>query len=207
MLTHVAHWLLAYGYAGVFILVALESLALPLPGETILVTAAIYAGKTHNLRIDILIATAALAVVVGGGAGFLLGRNGGHRLLHRYQRYLHLDDARLRLGQYLFKEYGGRVVFFGRFIALLRSVAAFLAGANHMALGRFFAFHATGAIAWAALFGLGGYFLGDEAERVTGTAGLLIGIVGGTALVVGFLYIRHHMEQLQHLADQSGSGA
>lgn len=203
MLTHLTHWLLAYGYAGVFVLVALESLALPVPGETILVTAAVYAGKTHHLRIGLLIATAALAVVIGGAAGFVLGRNGGDRILRRYRRYLHLDEARLRLGQYLFSEYGGRVVFFGRFVALLRSAAAFLAGINHMAFGRFFAFHVAGAIAWAALFGWGGYVLGDEAENVTSVAGIVIGAVGLVGLFLGFLYVKRHIEQLQLRADQS----
>lgn len=202
VVAHLTQWLLAYGYTGVFVLVALESLALPLPGETVLVTAAIYAGKTHHLRIGLLITTAALGVIAGGIAGFFLGRKGGHQLLRKYRTYLHLDDARLRLGQYLFSEYGGRVVFFGRFVALLRSAAAFLAGVNHMAPGRFFAFHVAGAVTWAAIFGLGGYLLGDQAERVTSAAGLTIGAVGGAALILGAVYIKHHLEQLQLRADR-----
>src|SRR4051812_5899748 len=192
----IAHWLLAYGYAGVFLVVALESLALPVPGETVLVTAAIYAGKTHGLRIDLLVVTAAIAVIAGGSAGFLLGRLGGYPLLRRYHRYLHLDEPKIRLGQYLFVRYGGRVVFFGRFVALLRAFAAFLAGVNRMGVSRFLLFHAVGAVVWAGLFGYGGYVLGDQIERFSRTAGLAIGAATACAVVVGIVFMRRNYRRL-----------
>jgi membrane protein DedA with SNARE-associated domain len=201
--THLAHWVLAYGYAGVFIVVALESLMLPIPGETVLVSAAIYAGKTHHLSVVLLVATAAVAVIVGGGAGFLLGRAGGYPLLRRYHRYLHLDEPQLRLGQYLFQRYGGRVVFFGRFVAVLRAFAAFLAGVNRMSTSRFFFFHAVGAVTWATVFACGGYLLGDRLERFSRTAG--IAVTGATILAVigGFLFMQHNFRKLQVEADRA----
>jgi membrane protein DedA with SNARE-associated domain len=199
----IAQWLLAYGYVGVFLVVALESLALPVPGETVLVTAAIYAGKTHDLRIGLLVATATLAVIVGGVAGFFLGRVGGYPLLRRYHRYLHLDEPELRLGQYLFLRYGGRVVFFGRFVALLRAFAAFLAGVNRMAISRFLMFHAIGALAWAAIFGYGGYALGDRMERFSRPAGVAIGAVTLGAFVLAVTFMRRNYRRLQFEADRA----
>lgn len=202
-MSHAIHWLLTYGYAGVFLVVALESLALPIPGETVLVAAAIYAGKTHHLQIGLLVAVAAIAVVVGGGAGFLLGRARGYAFVRRYQRYLHLNEPRLRLGQYLFLRYGGRLVFFGRFVALLRAFVAFLAGVNQMPMMRFFVWHAVGALAWATFFGFGGYLLGDEIERFSRTAGLLVLTGAVVGIAFGLSYLQRHFRKLQLRADQT----
>jgi membrane protein DedA with SNARE-associated domain len=200
---HLAHWVLEYGYAGVFVIVALESLMLPVPGETVLVTAAIYAGKTHHLSIALLVVTAVAAVIVGGAAGFFLGRAGGYPLLRRYHRYLHLDEGQLRVGQYLFECYGGRVVFFGRFVALLRAFAAFLAGVNRMGTSRFFLFHAAGAVTWAALFGFGGYLLGDRLESFGRTAGLVIAGAAILAVIAGVRFVQHNFRKFQIEADRT----
>ncbi len=81
---------------------------------------------------------------------------------------IHIEERRLKLGQYLFLKHGGKVVFFGRFVAVLRAFAAFLAGTNRMPWPRFLLFNATGGMVWATLFGLGGYFLGDNIHRLTG---------------------------------------
>jgi membrane protein DedA with SNARE-associated domain len=110
----------------VFGLIASESSGIPLPGETALVSAAIYAGNTHSLDIGFLILVAAAAAVVGDNLGFWVGRELGFRVLVRYGRYLGLDEARLKLGQYLFLRHGGKIVFLGRFVAVLRAFAAVL---------------------------------------------------------------------------------
>ena len=203
MTAQLAHWVVEYGYAGVFVVVALESLLLPVPGETVLVSAAIYAGKTHHLNIALVMATAAIAVIAGGGAGFLLGRIGGYPLLQRYHRYLHIDDPQLRLGQYLFLRYGGRVVFFGRFVALLRAFAAFLAGVNRMTTSRFFLFHVAGALVWALLFGLGGYLLGDRLETFSRTAGIVVAAATIIAITAGIVFVQHNFRKLQVEADRT----
>ena len=121
-----------YGYWAVGVIVALESMGIPLPGETVLVLAALYAGGHHDLNIWGIIASAAIGAILGDNVGYLLGRELGYRLLRRYGRYVGLTDTRIKLGQYLFLRHGGKVVFFGRFIAVLRVLAAFLAGANRM---------------------------------------------------------------------------
>src|SRR5689334_23332722 len=113
----------SYGYVAVGGIVALESMGLPLPGEATLIAAALYAGATHDLDIGFVIAAAAIGAVVGDNAGYWIGREVGYPLLYRYGRYLGLTESRLKLGQYLFREHGGKIVFFGRFVAVLRALA------------------------------------------------------------------------------------
>src|SRR2546428_8628074 len=165
------HLLSTYGYWAVLIFVAIESSGIPFPGETMLLVAAIYAGTTHRLAIPLVIAAAALGAILGDNIGYWVGREGGYRLLRRYGHYLHIDERRVKLGQYLFRKHGGKVVFFGRFIAVLRAWAAFLAGTNRMPWPRFLLFNALGGIIWATLYGLGGYLLGDQIRRLTGPVG------------------------------------
>src|SRR5436305_12847379 len=170
---HDLHQLLGtYGYWAVFVFIAIESTGIPFPGETMLLAAAIYAGTTHHLSIFLVIMAAAIGAILGDNLGFLLGRSGGYRLLHRYGRYIRLDERKLKLGQYLFMKHGGKVVFFGRFIAVLRAWAAFLAGTNQMMWPRFLLFNALGGSVWAILIGLGGYYLGDRVHRLSGPGGL-----------------------------------
>src|ERR671925_1694627 len=101
------HLLVAYGYWAVLLFVAIESTGIPFPGETMLLAAAVYAGTTHHLQIPLVIAAAAGGAILGDNLGFLIGREGGYRLLHRYGRYVPLDARRLKLGRYLFLRNGG----------------------------------------------------------------------------------------------------
>jgi membrane protein DedA with SNARE-associated domain len=145
--------LTSFGYLAVFGLVEIESLGIPLPGETMLITAGIYAGATHNLSIAAVIAAAAAGAIIGDNIGYAVGYRGGLPLLRRFGRYIRVDERRIKLGRYLFSRYGGRVVFFGRFVSILRTYAAFLAGTNHMMWRRFFAFNASGGILWSLGYG------------------------------------------------------
>lgn len=173
--------LATYGYWAVFLCIAVESAGVPVPGETMLLAAAVYGGATHQLHVALVIAAAAGGAIVGDNLGYLLGRVGGDRLLRRYGHYVRLDERRLKIGRYLFLRYGGPAVFFGRFVAILRMWAAFLAGAHRMPWGRFLAFNVAGGIAWAALYGWGGYALGDSVLR---DGGPLRFIAMGLAVVV-----------------------
>src|ERR1700722_2383719 len=116
----------AYGLWALFVALMMESLGLPLPGEIMLISAAIYAGSTHELSIGLVVAVATVATIIGGSMGYLIGRSVGFLLLHRYGRYVGLVERRLKVGQYLFLRHGGKIVFFGRFVALLRILAALL---------------------------------------------------------------------------------
>ena len=168
------------------VVVALESAGVPLPGETILVAAALLA-TTNQIDIAIIVAAAATGAIVGDGIGYTVGRRFGTPFLRKYGRYIRLDENRLLIGRYLFFRYGNAVVFLGRFVAVLRMFAALLAGANSMPAGRFFFFNVTGGICWACLFGFGAYAVGTEMFKVSKTLSLVslgLFIVAGSAFSI-----------------------
>jgi membrane protein DedA with SNARE-associated domain len=178
----VASVVVAHGYPAVALIVGLESMGLPVPGETVLITAAIYAGSTHGLELGPIIAAAAAGAIAGDAAGFWIGRWVGDPLLQQYGRRVRLTPQRLALGRQLFERYGGALVFFGRFVSLLRTLAALLAGVNRMPWRRFLAFNAAGGFAWATTIGVGAYLLGQRIERVHGVIG-----VAGLIMTIGVI--------------------
>lgn len=200
------HLLTTYGYWAVLVFVAIESIGIPFPGETILLAAAIYAGRTHHLFIPLVIAAAATGAILGDNIGFLIGREGGYRLLRRYGRYIRLDEHKLKLGQYLFRKHGGKVVFFGRFIAVLRTFAAFLAGVNRMRWPRFLLFNALGGIVWATLYGMGGYLLGNNIHQLTGPVGTITIILAVIIIIAFFVFLRRNEHRLEEEAERALPG-
>ena len=181
-----------YGLWMVFALIMLESMAVPLPGETDLISAALYAGSTHEISIVVVILVAASAAIVGDNVGYLVGRTIGSRLVARYGRYIRLDEARLKVGQYLFLRHGGKIVFFGRFVAFLRAYAALLAGINRMSWPRFLVMNALGALCWAGLMGGAAYLFGGQIRRVSGPVGGVVLVVAIGFVVGGFFFFRRH---------------
>lgn len=197
----------SYGYLAVFVVVALESAGLPLPGETILLSASIYSGSTGHLDISLIVAAAAAAAILGDNLGYWVGRRWGMPLLLRYGHLIAIDHGRLKLGQYLFREHGGKIVFFGRFTAMLRAYAAVLAGVNRLDSGRFMLFNGLGGVAWASLMGFGAYFCGRKIEHVVGPIGLgLLALVifGGLAL---WMFMRRHEQRLLVAAEAAIPGS
>jgi membrane protein DedA with SNARE-associated domain len=191
------HLLPTYGYLAVILFVGLEAIGIPLPGESTLIAAALYAGATHHLNILVVAAVAAAAAIVGDNLGYLLGRTGGRRLVKRYGRYVHLTESRMAVGQYLFRRRGGNVVFFGRFLALLRTCAAFLAGVNRMPWRRFLAFNAAGGVLWAGLVSVGAYQLGNAAASL-GTMLTVVGIaLTLTITILAVVVMRRSFAKLQ----------
>lgn len=200
------HLLATYGYWIVLLFVAIESTGIPFPGETMLLAAAIYAGTTHHLQIPLVIAAAAAGAILGDNLGFWVGREGGYRLLRRFGHYIHLDERKLKLGQYLFMRHGGKVVFFGRFVAVLRAWAAFLAGTNRMPWSHFLVFNAAGGILWATIFGLGGYILGDNFSRIAGPAGTVLAVLAAGIIVVSLILLRRNQKRLEEEAERALPG-
>jgi len=162
-----------YGPRIIFGIVALENAGVPLPGETILVAAALLAATTGQISIVVVVLASAAGAIVGDGIGYMVGRRFGLPLIRRYGRYIRLDENRLLIGRYLFFRYGNVVVFFGRFVAVLRMFAALLAGANSMPAGRFFFFNITGGVCWACLFGFGAYAVGAGIYTISGTLSVI----------------------------------
>jgi membrane protein DedA with SNARE-associated domain len=183
-----------YGLWALFVLVMLESMGLPVPGETALVSAALYAGATQHFALWEVIAVAFAGAVTGDTAGYWIGRTLGFRLLARYGRHVRITEDRLKIGRYLFRRHGGKIVFFGRFVALLRVLAALLAGANHMPWPRFFVMNAAGGLAWAATFATAAYVFGDRVNRVEGpiAIGLLVLVAAGVCVA---LFTAHRYEK------------
>jgi membrane protein DedA with SNARE-associated domain len=199
-------WLTDYGYLAVFIVVGVESIGVPVPGETMLIVASLYAGSTHNLSIVLIVLVAAGGAIVGDNIGYTLGRQGGWRLLRRYGHRVGVDERRLKLGRYLFLRHGGKVVFFGRFIGILRTYAAALAGANHMPFRRFFSFNASGGLVWAAIYGFGYYYATHLLKKLN-TPFTVVAIAAAVAAAVGmFLFIRRNIEEWEDRAERALPG-
>ncbi len=191
-----------YGYWAVGLVVMFESAGIPLPGETILVAASIYAGHTDNLNIEGVILSAATGAIIGDNIGYWVGREFGAPLLYRHGGRIGATPEKIRIGQYFFKHWGGYVVFFGRFIALLRVLAAFLAGVNRLAPTTFFFFNAAGALVWSHVFGYGAFALGSAIEKATGpvgVAGLGFGVI---FLIAGWRYFKSHEDELIRRANE-----
>src|SRR5213080_1986448 len=188
--TTLQHYLATYGYLAVFIFVAIESTGIPFPGETMLLIAAIDAGRTHQLSIVLVIVAAASGAIIGDNIGFFVGREGGYRVLRRYGRYIGFNERRLKVGIYMFRRHGGKVVFFGRFVAVLRAWAAFLAGVNRMKWPPFLLFNALGGIVWATIYGLGGYLLGNNVHRLAGPIGTTTLVLALLLILAGIIFLR-----------------
>jgi membrane protein DedA with SNARE-associated domain len=200
------HWLVAYGYLAVFLVVGIESIGVPVPGETMLVAAALYAGSTHNLSIGLIVVVAAAGAIVGDNIGYAVGRHGGWRLLRRYGHRVGIGERRLKLGRYLFLRHGGKVVFFGRFVGILRTYAAALAGANHMPFPRFFSFNASGGVVWAAIYGFGYYYAAHLLTRLS-TPFTIVAIAVAVGVTLGmFLFIRRNVEEWEERAERALPG-
>jgi len=179
------HWALVL----LFVLVALESFGLPLPGETALIACAVLASQ-GSLPIAAVIAIAAVAAIIGDNLGYSAARRGGRPLLERNRLTRHYAERYLPAGERFFARHGGKTVFFARFVAVLRVTDAWIAGLSHMHWWRFFAWNAAGGIVWATVVGLVAYFLGDTAATALNRYGLFA--AGGVVLltVIGFLGVR-----------------
>jgi membrane protein DedA with SNARE-associated domain len=200
------HLIMTYGYLAVALFVGVESLGVPLPGETALILAAIYAGHTHSLSVWLIFAVAAAAAILGDNIGFLIGDKGGYRLLRRYGHYLHIDESKLKIGRYIFDRHGGKVVFFGRFVSVLRTYAAFLAGTNRMRWPRFLAWNAAGGIVWAAVFSFAAYGAGSAFSKASGIINLALGAAAVVIVAAVILVVRHQAAKLGQRAEAAYPG-
>ena len=159
---HLVHLLHTYTYPGVLALVMLESLGIPLPGEIALVTAAAYAGSAHNVSVSGVILMAALGATIGGVLGYWIGIKGGLPLLARYGGYIGVRQKHIDKAHAFFERNGAKTILFGRFVAVLRTWAAVIAGAACMSFKQFVAYNTLGSIVWAIVFGWLGYYFGRD---------------------------------------------
>ena len=202
---HINQLLHEYGYGLLGLVVCLEAIGLPLPGESLVIAAALYAGATHALNIGLVVAVTAAAAIIGDNIGYAIGREVGARLVRRYGHYVGITEERLKIGQYMFKRHGTKVVFFGRFIAGLRTLAGLLAGITEMQWTHFLAANAAGGILWASIYGFGAYLLGKEVQRLTTPAAIVFGIGGVVAIAISVWLARRHERRLAAEADRAFS--
>jgi membrane protein DedA with SNARE-associated domain len=190
------HLVVSYGYLAVFTLVGMESLGVPVPGETVLIIAGTYAGLTHHLSPFLIVGVAAAGAIIGDTIGFWIGDKGGYRLLRRYGHYVRFDEPKIKVARYLFDLHGGKVVFFGRFVAVLRTYAAFLAGVTQMHYRKFLFYNASGGILWASIFGFGAYFFGRTLERLSGTITIAFVALAIAGIIAAVVFIRRRTAEL-----------
>jgi len=202
----VTHFIAHYGYWAVAIVIALESIGLPLPGEATLIAAALIAGSTRELNIALVVVAAFAGAVLGASIGFSIGREVGVRLLVKCGSHVGLNERRIKLGRYLFWRHGGKVVFFGRFAPILRALAALLAGVNRMEWRQFTIFNVGGAAAWAVLYGFAAYAVGDEIKRLSGPIGIASAVIAFIVLLIGTALIRRHNGRLADEAERKFPG-
>jgi len=199
-LHHLIQLLHSYGYTVLGVVVGLESFGLPLPGESLLIAAAVVAGTTFQLNVFLVVLAAALGAIAGQTAGYAIGRSLGLRLLRRYGGSIGLTSRRIAYGRALFRKHGVKVIIASRFVVLLRTIAALLAGANRMAWVPFMVANIAGSVAWASLYGFGAYALGHEAKAAAGPAAIILGIAAVAALGAAGLYVRRNERQLERRA-------
>jgi len=172
--------LLDYGLVLLFLLIAMESAGVPLPGETALIAAAVLARpEHHHYSLFTVVVVAAAAAIVGDNVGYWLGRVGGRKLIARYELVKRYADRALPPSERFFKRHGGKTIFLARFIAVLRVTAAWLAGVSRMRWWQFFAWNAAGGIVWATGVALLAYWAGQAVADTVEKYGLY----GAVALI------------------------
>jgi membrane protein DedA with SNARE-associated domain len=180
------------GYVAVAVFVGVEASGVPMPGEAALIAAAVLASQ-GKLSIELVIAIAAVSAIVGDNIGFLLGRRYGRRLLERPGRTKVRRQVALARGEQLFDRHGAKAVFLGRWIALLRIWAAWLAGIAGMRWRSFLLWNALGGIGWALFFGLLGYWGGEATAHLVARLG--VGAAIAIGLGVGGFWVWLHLRQ------------
>lgn len=178
-----------YGYATVAGIITLEGIGLPVPGETILITAAAVAARGELSILGVVLAAFA-GVVLGGSGGYWIGRAGGLKLLRRHGKLFHMDAQRLDRAHHYFERHGAWTVFIARFVALLRMLAGVLAGVGCMGFARYSVANAAGGLAWAGVFGALGYEFGTNLpllERYGARASLVVALL--VAIVAGLVIL------------------
>ena len=178
-------WLESYGYLVVFLLVMAESIGVPVPGETALIGAALYAGSTHKLEIWWVIAVAIAGAIIGDNIGYSIGRYGGAKLLLRHGHKIRLHEGRLKIGIWLFRRHGGKVVFWGRFLV----------------------FNAAGGVVWATLYGLVYYEFGGALRQLSTTIDVTLGVAGIAILVAFLVWSKRKEDELLERAEREVRGS
>lgn len=193
MLHHLVH---LYGYPVITVAIALECAGALIPAETLFFGTAIYATTTGRLSVALVILAAILGAILGSIAGFWIGRFLGRNVIAKHGPRVGLNANRLALVHYLFARHGGKVVFFGRFVSVLRSFTPLLAGASLMRWQVFLPWSIAGGIAWPTAHGLLAAMLGRAAHGVSTQAGIVIGGLAVVAVALAIYFVKRNETRL-----------
>jgi membrane protein DedA with SNARE-associated domain len=182
------HLVARYGYVIVVILVGLEGVGIPLPGETALLTAAALAARGHLSFAGVLVASA-IGVALGGMGGYGIGHTAGHAVVVRYGSWIGITEDRLDRTRRFFRDHGAGAVIASRFVPVVRILTGIIAGLTDMPFKRFALYNAIAGVIWSGVIGTAGYAFSRELPRLEGLlgrAGLLILVV---VLIVGYVVV------------------
>jgi membrane protein DedA with SNARE-associated domain len=154
-----------FGYLAVMGLVLIEDFGVPVPGETVLILAAVYAGA-GRLNVLVVGLLGLIGAVLGDNVGFAFGHFGGRPLLERYGRHIFLTRERLDRATRFFDRHGGKIIVVARFVEGLRQANGIVAGTTGMRWPRFLVFNAIGAALWVVAWTSVGYFSGTHVNSI-----------------------------------------
>jgi membrane protein DedA with SNARE-associated domain len=187
----------SHGLPLLFVIVMLESFGLPLPGETALIAFGVLASQGHYSIVSVIV-VAATAAIVGDNLGYwLIGRLGGRRLFERWGPLRRYAERFLPAAERLMAKHGGKIVFFGRFITVLRYTAAWAAGIARMDWWKFLFWNAAGGICWATAVGLVAYYAGNAAADAIQRYGIYAAAAIAAAAVIGFFFTHYGKKWLE----------
>jgi membrane protein DedA with SNARE-associated domain len=186
----VTHFFTNHGLPLLFAVVGIESFGVPLPGETALIAFGVLASQGHYSIVWVIVVAAAGAIVGDNLGYWLIGRLGGRRLFERWRPLRRYAERFLPAAERLMQKHGGKVVFFGRFITVLRYTAAWAAGIGQMPWWRFLFWNAAGGICWATAVGLVAYYAGHAAADGIQRYGIWAAAAVAAAVVIGW-FVTH----------------
>jgi membrane protein DedA with SNARE-associated domain len=177
-----------YGYWAILLLVMLEDFGIPVPGETILIAAAIFAGA-GRLNVVLVGVVGFIAAIIGDNIGFAIGHFGGRALALRWGKYVFLTEERLAKAEYFFDRQGGKIIVVARFIEGLRQANGIIAGISGMHWRRFVVFNALGAALWVGTWVTLGYVAGNHIGTIYHyiTQYSLYALIAAAVLVATFI--------------------
>ncbi|HUC79110.1 MAG TPA: DedA family protein [Candidatus Saccharimonadales bacterium] len=161
VITSIEPFVHKYGYLGIGSLLLFESMGIPIPGESTLIAAAVFAGL-GQLNIFVVILIGLVACVIGDSFGFLIGLVFGRRLIEKYGKYILLDQKKYLKVEKFFNKRGPIIVIFARFFEVLRQLNGFIAGTSGMRWRLFFLFNIIGSLLWVSVWSVIGYFGGSN---------------------------------------------
>ena len=180
------HFFTHHGLPVLFLAVLVESFGIPVPGETALIAFGVLASQGHYSIVEV-IGFAIAGAIIGDNLGYwIIGRWGGRALFRRWGWLNQYAERVLPRAERIMRDHGGKTVFFGRFITVLRYTAAWVAGIGRMEWWKFLFWNAAGGICWATAVGLVAYYSGHAAADAIQRYGIYAAVGIILVLVIGW---------------------